>query len=79
MWSFPDNLFFFCLVCQPQLLEKKKKKKKKVSSVDGIIFTLIGRYILVETFNNHMLNIFVIVLAIVFTILCVVYNIFKSH
>ena len=26
MWTFPDN-FFFCLVCQPRLLEKNKNKK----------------------------------------------------
>ena len=57
----------------------KPYKKLWMSSVDGIIFTLVGCYILVETFNNHMLNIFVIVLTVVFTILCVVYNIYNSH
>ena len=43
MWSFPDN-FFFCLVCQPRLLEKKKKKivvHHKCSLEDCVAFTLV--------------------------------------
>ena len=50
-----------------------------MSNVDGIIFTLVGCYILMETFNNHMFNIFIIVSAVVFVILYVVYKIFKSR
>ena len=56
----------------------KPYKKVWMSNVDGIIFTLVGCYILMEIFNNHMLNIFLIVSAIVFVILYVVYKIFKS-
>ena len=32
MWSFPD-IFFFCLVCQPRLLEKKTKKTMKSGKI----------------------------------------------
>ena len=56
----------------------KPYKKVWMSNVDGIIFTFAGCYVLIEIFNNHILNIFLIVSAVVFVILYVVYKIFKS-
>ena len=56
----------------------KPYKKVWMSNVDGIIFTMAGCYYLVETFNNNMLNIFIIASVVVVVILCVVYKIFKS-
>ena len=57
----------------------KPYKKLWMSIADGIIFSLIGCYILVETANNNQLKLFVMVLGVLFTIVIVLYKIFKKH
>ena len=57
----------------------KPYKKNWMSNVDGLLFTVAGSYILLETFHNDLLNNFAFGLAVVFTILCVVYAFIKMH
>ena len=48
-------------------------------NADGIIFTLVGCYILIGMVNNKQLKLFVIVVEVLFTIVLVLYKIFKAH
>ena len=55
----------------------KPYKKIWMSNADGIIFTLIGCYILMDIFNDKLLNVSITVLVALFTIICVLYKTFK--
>lgn len=57
----------------------KPYKKAWMSKVDGIIFTLLGCYFLMKSFNNIELKIFVVVSLVVFVILTLIYKISKAH
>ena len=48
-------------------------------NADGIIFTLVGCYILIGMVNNKQLKLFVIVVEVLFTIVLVLYKILKAH
>ena len=59
----------------------KPYKKIWMSNVDGIIFTLVGCYILIEPLNNKIIYVSVVIimtLIIAFTLICALYRKFKT-
>ena len=57
----------------------KPYKKNWMSNIDGLLFTIAGSNILLETFHNNLLNNLSFGLTVVFAILCVMYAFIKMH